>query len=101
MLKIHHCRCSFPILFLAMLLRVGSASCQTAGDGRQVEDSARIPARRMQQQREFENHIYPYPAKPRARWELGVKGGLPFAGSDVRYWGPTGGWGVHLRKSLG
>jgi outer membrane protein OmpA-like peptidoglycan-associated protein len=30
-----------------------------------------------------------------------VKGGLPFAGSDVRYWGPTGGFGVHLRKSLG
>jgi hypothetical protein len=89
------------ILFLAMLLQGRSASCQTAGDGTEAGDSARIPGRRMQQQKEFGNHTYPYSAKLRNRWELGVKGGLPFAGSDVRYWGPTGGWGVHVRKALG
>ncbi len=47
----------------------------------------------------FLNNAYPFPAKPRNEWELGVKGGYTTGFTDVHNWGPTGGFGVHLRKA--
>jgi len=64
-------------------------------------DSSVIPARRMAQQNDFRNNAYPFPAKPRNEWELGIKGGYTYGVTDVKNWGPTGGFGVHLRKALG
>jgi outer membrane protein OmpA-like peptidoglycan-associated protein len=66
-----------------------------------IRDSSLIPAKRIPQHNEFLNNAYPFPAKPRNEWEIGVKGGLPFGSTDVRYWGPTGGFGFHARKALG
>jgi len=66
-----------------------------------MPDSSVIPPKRMQQYHEFLNNAYPFPAKPRNEWELGVKGGYTSGFTDVRNWGPTGGFGVHLRKALG
>ncbi len=93
----------FPVLIFcaASLLQATVSRGQSADGSNWAGDSAAIPAKRSEQLKEFENNTYPFPPKPRDRWELGVKGGLPLAGSDVRYWGPTGGFGVHLRKSLG
>ena len=66
-----------------------------------VLDSSVIPSGRMPQQNEFLNNAYPFPAKPRNEWELGIKGGYTTGLTDVKNWGPTGGAGIHLRKALG
>lgn len=101
MLKRNLHRLPVSIFCAATLLQATVARGQAADGKIRTEDSAAIPAKRSAQQKEFDNNTYPYPPKPRDRWELGVKGGIPLAGTNVRYWGPTGGFGVHLRKSLG
>ena len=49
----------------------------------------------------FLNNAYPFPAKPRNQWEIGVKGGISSVAGDVRSIFPTGGFGIHVRKALG
>jgi hypothetical protein len=66
-----------------------------------IRDSSLIPAKRIPQHNEFLNNAYPFPAKPRNQWELGVKGGLSTVSGDVRAWLPTFGFGLHVRKALG
>jgi hypothetical protein len=66
-----------------------------------LRDSSLYPAKRLPQHNEFLQNAYPFPAKPRNQWEIGVKGGLPFGSTDVRYSGPTGGFGLHVRKAIG
>ncbi|MBS1669479.1 MAG: OmpA family protein [Bacteroidetes bacterium] len=89
------------LLFSFILcLLVGSSFAQI-GASYDLRDSSLIPAKRVPQHNEFLNNAYPFPAKPRNEWEIGVKGGLPFGETDVRYWGPTGGFGLHVRKAMG
>src|ERR1700742_235913 len=66
-----------------------------------IRDSSLIPARRLPQHNEFLNNTYPFPAKPRNQWEIGVKGGLTTISGDVRSVLPTWGFGIHARKALG
>jgi outer membrane protein OmpA-like peptidoglycan-associated protein len=66
-----------------------------------IRDSSLIPARRIPQHNEFINNAYPFPARPRDEWEIGVKGGMSSVSGSVRAWLPTFGVGVHVRKSLG
>ncbi|HEY4061514.1 MAG TPA: hypothetical protein VGM30_06425, partial [Puia sp.] len=66
-----------------------------------VRDSSLIPTKRLAQHNEFLNNAYPFPAKPRNEWEVGVKGGYTTGITDVANWGPTGGFGIHVRKALG
>src|SRR5450432_485711 len=66
-----------------------------------IRDSSLIPAKRIPQHNEFLNNAYPFPAKPRNQWEIGVKGDLSTVSGDVRSWLPTFGFGVHARKALG
>jgi outer membrane protein OmpA-like peptidoglycan-associated protein len=66
-----------------------------------IRDSSLIPAKRIPQHNEFLNNAYPFPAKPRNEWELGIKGGLSTVSGDVRAWLPTFGFGLHARKALG
>jgi len=66
-----------------------------------IRDSSLIPAKRIPQHNEFLNNAYPFPAKPRDEWEIGVKGGMSSVSASVRAWLPTFGAGVHIRKSLG
>src|SRR5665811_2208700 len=65
-----------------------------------IRDSSLIPAKRIPQHNEFLNNAYPFPAKPRNQWELGVKGGMSSVSGDVRSWLPTFGFGIHARKAL-
>jgi OmpA-OmpF porin, OOP family len=72
-------------------------------------DTAYIPGSRMEQQRQYLNHQYAFPAKPRNMWELGVNVGLVNMFSDVPSKGPwnavkplsTMGFGATIRKALG
>lgn len=47
------------------------------------------------------NNAYPFPAKPRNQWEIGIKGGLFNIFGDVPATLPTFGGGIHIRKALG
>ncbi len=79
------------------------------GAGYDVLDTALIPAGRMEQQRDFLDNQYDFPARPRSQWELGISGGMFNVSGDVRTKTPfdaknpgqTLGFGVHLRKAWG
>ncbi|MBS1660832.1 MAG: hypothetical protein JST68_07250, partial [Bacteroidetes bacterium] len=88
-------------LLFGLLCLFLSYSYGQVGQSYDVRDSSLIPTKRLAQHNEFLNNAYPFPAKPRNEWELGVKGGYTYGFTDVRNWGPTGGFGVHLRKALG
>lgn len=72
-------------------------------------DSAYIPESRMQQHRDYLDHKYAFPAKPRNQWELGVNLGLVNLWGDVTSKTPftaakpldAMGFGVSLRKAMG
>jgi len=75
------------------------------GDNYDALDSNLVPGKRKDQHRQFLNHQYNFPAKPRSQWELGVHGGLYNISGDVPselLWNSGGyGFGGHLRKSIG
>ncbi|HEY6899561.1 MAG TPA: OmpA family protein [Puia sp.] len=93
----------FPSLFflLAVSSTIVYGQSGTSASSYSITDSSVIPARRMPQQNEFLNNAYPFPAKPRNAWELGIKGGYTTGITDVKNWGPTGGLGIHVRKAFG
>lgn len=74
-----------------------------------VLDTAYVPKSRMEQQRQYLNYQYGFPAKPRNMWELGVSVGTQNLFSDVTDkmpWTATNpfnamGFGASLRKAFG
>src|SRR5579871_4354434 len=84
-----------------LCLFLSYARAQDVGSSYDVRDSSLIPTRRLAQHNEFLNNAYPFPAKPRNAWEIGVKGGYTSGFTSVSNWGPTGGFGFHVRKALG
>jgi outer membrane protein OmpA-like peptidoglycan-associated protein len=89
------------VFLSGILCLFASASFAQVQTGYDVKDSSLIPASRQPQHNEFLNNAYPFPAKPRNQWEIGVKGGISSVAGDVRSVFPTGGFGVHVRKALG
>ncbi|MFN9710969.1 MAG: OmpA family protein, partial [Bacteroidota bacterium] len=53
------------------------------------------------QHSEFLKNQYPFPAKPRNQWEVGVSVGNVAISGDVATRFPNIGWGVHIRKAMG
>ena len=89
-------------LFIGLLcLLLSYAKAQDVGSSYDVRDSSLIPTKRLAQHNEFLNNAYPFPAKPRNEWEIGVKGGYTYSWTSVANWGPTGAFGFHVRKALG
>ena len=89
-------------LFIGLLcLCLSYAKAQDVGSSYDIRDSSLIPTKRLAQHNEFLNNAYPFPAKPRSEWEIGVKGGYTSGFTSVTNWGPTGGFGFHIRKALG
>ena len=88
-------------LLIGLLCLFLSYSHAQVGSSYDVRDSSLIPTKRLAQHNEFLNNAYPFPAKPRNEWEIGIKGGYTYGFTDVKNWGPTGGFGIHLRKALG
>ncbi len=75
------------------------------GQSYDVLDSNYVPRSRMDQHRQFLNHQYAFPAKPRNMWEVGVGAGLYTVSGDVpalQLW-QKGGYGLHahIRKAWG
>ena len=90
-------------LLIGLICLFMSYSQAQVGNGYQydIRDSSLIPTRRLAQHNEFLNNAYPFPAKPRNEWEIGVKGGYTAGVTDVPNWGPTGGFGFDVRKAIG
>jgi len=91
----------YRLLSALLFMFVSYSFSQDSNSSYDLRDSSLIPAKRIPQHNEFLNNAYPFPAKPRNQWELGVKGGWAGASTSVRYWGPTGGFGFHVRKAMG
>ena len=89
------------LLFGLLCLFMSYSQAQSVGYSYDIRDSSLIPTKRLAQHNEFLNNAYPFPAKPRNEWEIGVKGGYTNGFTSVHNWGPTGGYGIHLRKALG
>src|ERR1700743_401801 len=89
------------LLIGLLCLFLSYSYAQQMGSSYDVRDSSLIPTKRLAQHNEFLNNTYPFPAKPRNEWEIGIKGGYTTGITDVHNWGPTGGFGVAVRKALG
>ena len=61
-------------LLIGLICLFMSYSQAQVGNGYQydIRDSSLIPTRRLAQHNEFLNNAYPFPAKPRNEWEIGV-----------------------------
>lgn len=66
----------------------------------QTVDPNTYPGERAQQQQEFLDGETAFPAKPRSRWSLGVKGGATYVTGDVAAQ-PGFGFGLDVRRALG
>lgn len=89
------------ILGLVLLFVVTEINAQVGGAG-SVYDSSVITSKRMNQQNEFWNGTYNFPAKPRNMWEIGASLGLFTISSDVSvrpFTFPN--FSVHVRKAFG
>jgi len=66
------------------------------------DDSSKIPTKSMAQYNQFRNNAYPYPAKPRDMWQIGLTGSVLIPQFDVPN-DPLPGFagGIYVRKSLG
>jgi outer membrane protein OmpA-like peptidoglycan-associated protein len=88
-------------LILGILSLFASAAFSQQNDATyDWRDSSKIAAKNLPQHSEFLNNQYPYPAKPRNMWELGLHAGASFIFGDIS---PTlgAGGGFSLRKALG
>ena len=91
------------LLFAALNVFAQDSSKAMMNDAKSYwDDSSKVSVKNMAQYNEFRNNQYPYPAKPRDMWQLGLTGGVLVPLFDV----PNAqfpGWhaGVNLRKSLG
>jgi len=65
------------------------------------KDETLIPKNSKSQHSEFLKNQYPFPAKPRNQWEIGVSVGNVAISGDVATRFPNIGWGVHIRKAMG
>ena len=88
----------FAFIFGLISLFFSAAQAQSDA-GYDWRDSSKIPTKRLPQHSEFANNNYPYPAKPRSKWELGFSVGNAMILGDIAA-KPSIGGGVSLRKAL-
>ena len=90
------------VSFLSLLfLLISAASQAQLGGSYDVMDSSVVPSKRLPQHTEFMANNYPYPAKPRNQWEIGLQAGAFSISGDVRNRFPGIGAALHARKALG
>jgi OOP family OmpA-OmpF porin len=87
-------------LFLFVAFFSNAQSSTTAEDwGWSWRDTSVVPASGMEQHVRFLNNDYPYPAKPRNMWELGIGVGVTYIAGDVNGKAGFGGT-ISFRKAL-
>ena len=90
------------IHLVVCILMATSINAQTTSTdwGWDWADSSKVPASNMAQYTEFLNNQYPYPAKPRNMWELGISAGNSRIFGDVKQYNFGYGFGLSLRKAI-
>jgi len=100
------------LLFAAFAITTGSAVAQVtdsssatrAGTGTVgMRGMQNVPKSRQSQQRDYEAGKYPFPAKRKNNWSVGLQLGVPFVSGDINSKSPIPGFGFGLntRKSFG
>jgi OmpA-OmpF porin, OOP family len=87
----------YTLLLGALCFLIINAS----GQGYDWKDSSLIPQGGKSQHSQFLQNQYPFPAKPRNQWEIGISVGNVFISGDVNTRLPNWGWGAHVRKAMG
>lgn len=88
----------YALLLGALCFLITNLSAQNAYDWK---DSSIIPKKSQSQHSEFLQNTYPFPAKPRNQWEVGISLGNIAISGDVSTRFPNIGWGAHVRKAMG
>lgn len=84
---------------LAFMLMISSFAIGQTDWGWDWKDSSKISVKSMPQHNEFLNNQFPYPAKPRNQWELGISAGAAMLFGDISPKVGFGG-GLSLRKAI-
>lgn len=84
---------------LLVILQIAGNAQTTTNWGWDWKDSSKVPTKSIPQYNEFLNNQFPYPAKPKNQWELGLGLGFSQVAGDLD---PHLGMGVSIsaRKSL-
>jgi OOP family OmpA-OmpF porin len=88
------------ILVMALIVLLQSVGIAQTDWGWDWKDTSKISVKNLPQHNEFLNNQYPYPAKPRSQWELGLSLGNSRILGDVRNYGFGYGMGISLRKAV-
>jgi outer membrane protein OmpA-like peptidoglycan-associated protein len=87
----------YSLLLGALCLLLSNLSAQSYD----WKDSSLVPKNGKSQHNEFLQNQYPFPAKPRNQWEIGLSVGNVAISGDVTARIPQIGWGAHVRKAFG
>ncbi len=87
------------LLALTGLIAIASFGQRSDASYSWVLDSSKRSVKNMPQHNEFMNNTYPYPAKPKNMWEVGLSGGASLILGDVKSRFGYGG-GLSFRKAL-
>ncbi len=91
----------FILGLISLLSSAGYSQTTPQSDaGYDWRDSSKISTRNLPQQSEFLNNQYPYPARPRDQWELGIHGGVPLIIGDISPKVLNVGGGISFRKAI-
>ena len=83
-----HTKTYLTLLFLTFINLMQAVFAQESG----IIDTPFIPKSNMQQQKDFWNNTYNFPAKPRNMWEIGASFGVPTISGDIPVVLPTFGF---------
>jgi outer membrane protein OmpA-like peptidoglycan-associated protein/opacity protein-like surface antigen len=87
------------ILAVALIVLIQSVGLAQTDWGWDWKDTSKISVKKLPQHNEFLNNQYPYPAKPRNQWELGIGVGATSIYGDIKSKVGFGGT-VSLRKAI-
>ena len=88
------------ILVMALIVLLQSVGMAQTDWGWDWKDTSKISVKNLPQHNEFLNNQYPYPAKPRSQWELGISLGNSRIFGEVANYGFGYGFGLSLRKAV-
>ena len=86
---------------MALALLIQSVGLAQTDWGWDWKDTSKISVKHLPQHNEFMNNQYPYPAKPRSQWELGISLGNSRVVGEVKNYKFGYGAGLTFRKALG
>lgn len=88
------------LLILLVAFLSGGNSLWAQGEDKEEEGRDNVPPRLRNQQEDFDNGNYMFPAQKRSNWSIGVLLGSAFESSDIKAQ-PGYGLGLNIQKALG